>query len=342
MSAGFAPDKLMKRVRWKNRRFIFGDDQSCALRDGRAGFVRKTGLIMGAMLQQTLRRPVKFAGVGLHSGQDCAVTVQPAPANTGVIFYRTDLQNCDQAVPAHPDNVLGTRHGTALANAAGVTVSTVEHLMAALRLSGVDNAAIDVFGPEAPILDGSSAEFVDSFRQAGVDLQSAPRLTFTPLKTTKVVDGDRFIEVRPSERRTLEIEIDFGDCMIGRQSLRLDLDDPADRERLVGARTFCRLEEIEPLRAAGLIRGGSLDNSIVVNGDRLVNKDALRDQQEFALHKALDLIGDLYLLGAPLGGAIRAVKPGHDLNVRMAQTLAGKVAPKNAVAERPAVAAAIA
>lgn len=295
---------------------------------------------MGAMLQQTLRRPATFAGVGLHSGQECAVTVRPAPANTGVVFYRTDLQNGDQAVAAHPGNVLGTRHGTALANAAGVTVSTVEHIMAALRLSGVDNAAIDVFGPEAPILDGSSAEFVEGFRLAGVDLQSAPRRAFALRETARAVDGDRLIEVRPAESRTLEIEIDFGDCMIGRQSLRLDLDDPADRERLVGARTFCRLEEIEPLRAAGLIRGGSLDNSIVVNGDRLVNKGALRDPQEFALHKALDLIGDLYLLGAPLDGAIRAVKPGHDLNVRMAQMLAGDVALEDA--GRPRVAVAIA
>lgn len=286
---------------------------------------------MGASLQRTLTQPVEFAGVGLHSGQACTATVRPAEDNCGIVFRRLDLSASDCVVAARPENVATTNHGTALVNRAGVTVSTVEHLMAALALCGVDNAEIDIFGPEAPILDGSSAVFVEGLEDAGFETQSAPRAGFVIEEPLAVHDGgDRVIEVSPFEGRSVDVAIDFCDCMIGTQSLILDLDCPADRARLAKARTFCRLYEIEALRRMGLIRGGSLENSLVVDGDRILNDEALRDPEEFALHKALDLIGDLYLLGAPLIGAVRAVRPGHDLNVRMAQALCDRRARENA------------
>ena len=286
---------------------------------------------MGASLQRTLTQPVEFSGVGLHSGQACTATVRPAEDNCGIVFRRLDLSASDCVVAARPENVATTNHGTALANRAGVTVSTVEHLMAALALCGVDNAEIDLFGPEAPILDGSSAVFVAGLEDAGFEAQSAPRAGFVIEEPLAVHDGgDRVIEVSPFEGRSVDVAIDFCDCMIGTQSLILDLDCPADRARLAKARTFCRLYEIEALRRMGLIRGGSLENSLVIDGDRILNDEDLRDPEEFALHKALDLIGDLYLLGAPLIGAVRAVRPGHDLNVRMAQALCDRRARENA------------
>lgn len=286
---------------------------------------------MGASLQRTLTQPVEFSGVGLHSGQACTATVRPAEDNCGIVFRRLDLSASDCLVAARPENVATTNHGTALVNRAGVTVSTVEHLMAALALCGVDNAEIDLFGPEAPILDGSSAVFVEGLEDAGFETQSAPRAGFVIEEPLAVHDGgDRVIEVSPFEGRSVDVAIDFCDCMIGTQSLILDLDCPADRARLAKARTFCRLYEIEALRRMGLIRGGSLENSLVIDGDRILNDEDLRDPEEFALHKALDLIGDLYLLGAPLIGAVRAVRPGHDLNVRMAQALCDRRARENA------------
>lgn len=277
---------------------------------------------MRATFQQTLSRAVEFNGIGLHSGQECVAAAHPAGVDAGIVFRRLDLEEGVNTVAASPRNVRSTRQGTTLASANGASVATVEHLMAALCLAGVDNVRIDLFGPEIPILDGSALGFFNAFNEAGYDLQSAPRRGPVALAAPLAVrDGDRSIEIEPGDGRILDIAIDFEDCMIGRQSLRLDLDNPGDRARLIEARTFCRIEEIDCLRAAGLARGGSLENSLVVDGARVLNKTGLRDNQEFALHKALDLIGDLYLLGAPVEGVIRAVKPGHDLNVRMARAL---------------------
>lgn len=277
---------------------------------------------MRATFQKTLSRAVTFSGIGLHSGQECTATVHPAGAGAGIVFHRLDLEEGINVVEACPQNVKSTHHGTTLVSSRGASAATVEHLMAALCLCGVDNARIDLFGPEVPIVDGSAVDFFSAFNEVGYDLQSTPRWGgIRPEAPVAVHDADRSIEITPGDDRIIDITIDFEDCLIGRQSLQLDLDNPADCERIAGARTFCRVEDIDPLRAAGLARGGSMDNSLVVDGDRLLNKSGLRDCHEFALHKALDLIGDLYLLGAPIQGVIRAVRPGHDLNVRMARAL---------------------
>ena len=271
--------------------------------------------------QRTLKTVVEFAGVGLHSGEACRVVLTPAIAGEGpdgILFRRTDLAAPDNIIAAIPENVACANHGTTLTNNAGVSVATVEHLMAALALTGVDNLVIEIDGPEVPILDGSAAAFVTGIAKAGLASLKARRRPVVITEAEHIADGERSITVEPYAGRLVEIEIDFCDCLIGRQSLRLDLDDPAVIARLASARTFCRLNEVEALRSAGLIRGGALSNGIVVDGDRVLNEEPLRDPAEFALHKALDLIGDLYLLGGPVIGRIRAVKPGHDLNTRAA------------------------
>lgn len=277
---------------------------------------------MEPVRQRTVKAPVEFAGIGLHSGADCRIIVREAPENTGVIYHSLDFSGPNKLIVACPENVALTDHGTSLSNGDGASVSTIEHLMAALALVGIDNAIVDVFGPEIPILDGSAALFVRGLSDAGVAIQSATRHEIVIDEMISISDGDRAIIVEPFDGFSLDVAIEFEDCLIGRQSLSLHLDQPCDRARLAKSRTFCRLREVESLREAGLIRGGSLENSIVVDGDRLLNEDALRDPEEFVLHKGLDLIGDLYLLGAPIRGAIRAAKPGHALNTQFALKLA--------------------
>ncbi|MEM9495631.1 MAG: UDP-3-O-acyl-N-acetylglucosamine deacetylase [Pseudomonadota bacterium] len=301
---------------------------------------------MGASEQHTIKECVDLFGVGLHSGVDARLRLRPAPAGHGVVFKRCDPLNGSSDAPfveAAPANVVETRLGTTIANERGVTVSTTEHLMAALALCGVDNVLAELTGPEVPILDGSAEKFVEAIGYAGLCAQNAPRRSVHISESVSLEDGPCAIYAAPCDHFRLDIEIDFDDCFIGRQSLTVRIDDEGDRRRLAASRTFCRLRDVEMMRSAGLIRGGSLENSIVVDGDRLLNGEALRDPEEFALHKALDLIGDFYLLGAPLTGHIRAVRPGHDLNTRFARLLAedaGDVAaPSRAAAQAVAATA---
>lgn len=281
---------------------------------------------MKEMRQSTIDTEIAFNGVGLHTGEESSVVLRPASAGTGIVFRRRDLDGHDggktNLIAAKPGNVIACDHGTTLANEAGVSVATVEHLMAAFALARVDNVLVDLNGPEIPIFDGSAAPYIERLQAGGLRRQTALRRAIMLDTPLRIDDGDRFIEFLPALRPSIAIEIDFGDCLIGRQSLRLDLENDEDVERIASARTFCRLNEIDGLREAGLIRGGSLKNALVVDGERLLNEEALRDPQEFALHKALDLLGDLYLLGRPICAAIRAHKPGHGLNVRAGAALA--------------------
>ena len=276
---------------------------------------------MEAVRQRTLKSPVEFAGIGLHSGEDCRVVIGPATENTGVLFRSRDAGASNNLIFACPENVILTDHGTALSNGNGATVATVEHLMAALALVGLDNVVIDVTGPEIPILDGSAALFVAGLNEVGAQIQDEPRREIVIKETLSFGEEDRAIVVEPYDGFSVDVAIDFEDCLIGKQSLSIHLDEASDKARLAKSRTFCRRGEIECLRKAGLIKGGSLENSIVVDGDKLLNSEELRDPDEFVLHKALDLIGDLYLLGAPIRGSIRAAKPGHALNTRFALML---------------------
>lgn len=271
--------------------------------------------------QRTIAGEIEFAGVGLHSGEACRIRLSPSMAN-GVVFKRRDENGSSALIKAAPENVVCANHGTCLANAAGVRVATVEHLMAALALTRIDHLVVEVEGPEIPILDGSAAEFVAGIAETGLTQLSAHRRSFTVEEKVRFGDERRWIEFEPFAGRHIDIDIDFSGCLIGRQTLSIDLDDPSDLVRLATARTFVRLEEVEALKKAGLIRGGALCNALVVDGDKLLNDDPLRDSAEFALHKALDLIGDLYLAGAPVVGRVRAFRPGHDINTRAALALA--------------------
>jgi len=288
--------------------------------------------------QRTIGARVELAGVGVHGGEPCRLVMHPAGAGEGVVFRRVDRG--DALIPAILENVVAAEYGVTVANADGVSVATVEHLLAALALAGVDNVLIEVDGPETPIMDGSAAAFVRAIADAGVVEQNAPRRQAIVTGAIDIDGGDgRSVIIEPYDGRRIDIEIDFGSCLIGRQTVSLDLDDPQDLVRIATARTFCRAEDIEPLRAAGFIKGGGYENSLVVEGDRLANDEVLRDPYEFALHKALDLVGDFYLLGAPFIGRVRAVKPGHNLNIKAATALGRIVFSAPRAGDREALAA---
>jgi len=273
--------------------------------------------------QRTLAGEARLHGVGLHSGASVRLALRPADVGAGIRFWRADLGGAGVAALAL--NVRETALGTTLADPAGTAVATVEHLLAALSIAGIDNADIELDGPEAPILDGSAAPFLEAIEAAGVATQAAPRRWLKIAEEVRIEDGVRHVAASPGEGRLIDVTIDFDEPAIGRQRVRVDLDDPADALRLARARTFCRRRDIDAMRAAGRALGGSLDNAVVVDGAAILNDGGLRDPAEFALHKALDLVGDLALVGAPVIGLITGVRCGHDLNNRLARALAAAV-----------------
>lgn len=292
---------------------------------------------MRAIRQTTLLRAVSISGVGLHTGAEARATLRPAGADSGIVFRRNGA-----AIPACVAAISDTRLGTTLADAGGACVRTVEHLMAAVAIASIDNLVVDVAGDEMPILDGSAAPWLDAIEGAGLDRLDAPRMFIKVLSPVEESNGVRSIRAIPHDGRRLEIAIDFGAGAIGAQSLTIDLDDAASLRRLARARTFCHLADIEAMRGAGLGNGGSLDNAIVVDGDRILNPAGLRDPDEFVLHKALDLVGDLALAGAPILGAIVARQPGHGLNACFLRKLLGDGSASERVGAFPPVARAIA
>lgn len=272
------------------------------------------------MMQTSVLRPIEAEGVALHAGGMTRLALRPAPAGAGISFRRVDLGG-DNVVKAHPRNVVDARLGVRIRNAAGAEAMTIEHLMAAALLCGLDNALVDIDRAELPIFDGSLARYVALIEAAGLAPLSAARRTLTLNAPIRVESGDRFVEIFPDARRRIEMSIDFPAAAIGRQDFAFDLDDAAVKRRIISARTFCTLAEVGAMRAAGFSLGGSLDNAVVVDDDRILNDEPLRDTLEFVLHKAADLIGDLSLVGAPVLGLVRAHKPGHDLNTKLARRI---------------------
>jgi UDP-3-O-[3-hydroxymyristoyl] N-acetylglucosamine deacetylase len=273
-----------------------------------------------AVFQHTLAGPVVFEGVGLHSGQMLACVLRPARAGAGVTFVRTDLAG-DNRIPARAEAVIRTQLGTVVGNAAGAEVSTIEHLMSAFAALGVDNAVVELDGPELPIMDGSAEPFVRLIDRVGLRRQAAPRRYIEILEAIEVVDGDKRAALVPADRFEMAFEIDFASAAIGGQRIDLVLDEAAFRGEIADSRTFGFLHEVEALRKAGLARGGSMDNCLVIDGDELMNPEGLRTRDEFVRHKALDALGDLYLLGAPLIGRFEGVLAGHTLNNALARAL---------------------
>jgi UDP-3-O-[3-hydroxymyristoyl] N-acetylglucosamine deacetylase len=274
-----------------------------------------------SFFQHTLERSARLAGVGIHSGRETTLTLHPAPADSGIAFVRSDLSAGEGFIRATGEAVCDTRLGTVIANASGAQVSTIEHLMAALAAAGVDNAVIEVDGPEAPIMDGSAATFLAAIDDAGLRLQSAPRRHIEILEQIEVAGEGNWARLVPAAQFEVAVEIIFDALAIGHQTLDLVLDEATFRSDLAHARTFGFLSEVDQLRAAGLGRGASLANTVVVDGERVLNPEAQRGPDDFVRHKALDAIGDLYLLGAPILGRYEALKPGHALNNRLVREL---------------------
>ena len=273
--------------------------------------------------QRTLRNAIECVGIGLHSGRKVRLGLRPAPAGHGIVFRRTDL---GRDIAARFDHVVDTRLCTVLADPAyeSARVGTVEHVMAALSGSAIDNAVVEVDGPELPILDGSAAPFVFLIECAGIAGLPEPRPVIEVLRTVRVEAADGgFAEIAPSSDAATEIsaEIDFADPAIGRQVRDLRLTPVQFRTDIAPARTFTLLAEVEQVRAAGLARGGSLDNAVVVDAGRVLNPAGLRMPDEFVRHKLLDMVGDLALAGAVLRARVMASRPGHTLNNRLLRAL---------------------
>jgi UDP-3-O-[3-hydroxymyristoyl] N-acetylglucosamine deacetylase len=271
--------------------------------------------------QFTLARSVVVEGVGIHTGHAVRLTLRPAAAESGIRFLRIDVKDRDPAIAARAEAVVGVRLGTVIGNADGVSVSTVEHLMAAFSGLGVDNALVEIDGPEVPIMDGSGFAFVEAIDKAGRRAQAARRRHIEILEPVRVIDGDSSAALVPAETFELAVEIDFETAVIGRQSLEMVVDERSFRDGLAANRTFGFLHEVESLRAAGLARGGDLSNVLVIDGESVINPEGLRTPDEFVRHKALDAVGDLYLLGGPLLGRYEGVRAGHALNNALARTL---------------------
>lgn len=264
--------------------------------------------------QRTLRHPVECTGVGLHSGQTVTMTLLPAAAGSGILFRRTDVAVGTGDLPAVWHAVSKTVHATLLTNEHGVSLSTVEHLMAAFAGLGVDNATVLIDGPELPILDGSSADFVDLLDAAGFVEQAVPRKFLKILKPVTVATGTKSASLVPDDAFRITCDIDFSAAAIARQSVSLTVDDFSFRSEIARARTFVQVQEVEALRAHGLVKGGSLENAVVVNDAEVLNPEGLRFDDEFVRHKVLDCIGDLALAGAPILGCLEATRTGHALN----------------------------
>ncbi len=272
-------------------------------------------------LQHTVSAAITVSGVGVHSGAPAKLTIAPAAANHGIVFVRSDITDRDNRIPARWDLVADTRLCTVLKNAAGASVATIEHVMSALAALGIDNAEISIDGPEVPIMDGSAAAFVDAIDSVGRQHQNAARKVLRVIAPVTLADGDKTVTLTPADDTIYSFDIAFDSPVIGRQVFTHSVAESAYRSDISFARTFGFLHEVEALRKAGLGRGGSLDNAVVVNGARVMNPGGLRSPTEFVRHKILDAIGDIALAGMPIIAHYHGVKAGHAMNNRILHTL---------------------
>ena len=271
-------------------------------------------MTVGVIKQKTLKTEIGCTGIALHSGRKTTLTLKPAEENSGIRICRTDLVNGAREIILNWANVVDTRLATTVGNDHGATISTVEHLMAALAGCEIDNVLIEVDGPEIPIMDGSAAPFVFLVECAGTVEQDARRTAIKILKPVTVGDDTRTLTVRPSKEFSLDFEIDFASSAIDRQERVFQRVGANFKSDIARARTFGFEQEVDALRNAGLALGGSLDNAVVVSGDKILNEGGLRYDDEFVRHKILDCIGDLYLAGGPVIGEVVASRSGHELN----------------------------
>ena len=271
--------------------------------------------------QRTLKTAIRATGVGLHTGEKVYMTLRPAAENTGIVFRRVDL---DQPVdiPADPRLVGDTMLGTTLVKD-GVKVATVEHLMSALAGLGIDNVHVDLSAPEVPIMDGSAGPFVFLLQSAGIEEQHAAKKFIRINRSIRVEDGDKWAELNPFNGFKVNFEVYFNHPVFNKisQQASIDFSSTSFLKEVSRARTFCFLRDVEALRERNLTLGGSMDNAIVLDDYRILNEDGLRYSNEFVIHKILDAIGDMYLLGRTLIGEFRAYKSGHELNNKLLRAL---------------------
>jgi UDP-3-O-[3-hydroxymyristoyl] N-acetylglucosamine deacetylase len=287
--------------------------------------VRDKQDILSGTRQTTLKNHIRCSGIGLHTGARISMSMFPAEPDTGIVFRRNDIGGGNALIPARFENVCDTRLCTTLSNDAGVKISTVEHLMAALAGCAIDNAIIELNGPEVPIMDGSAEPFVFLIECAGAVEQDAPRRVVRIKRPVSVSDNNAEALLAPlaygQSGLTIDLNIDFKNATIGQQRLTVTVSSKSFKSDICRARTFGFLEDVEALRQNGLVKGGSLDNAVVISGNKVLNEDGLRFDDEFVRHKILDCIGDLYLAGKPVAGAFSGCRSGHELHNKLLRRL---------------------
>jgi UDP-3-O-[3-hydroxymyristoyl] N-acetylglucosamine deacetylase len=264
--------------------------------------------------QNTIANEISFSGIGLHSGQEVNVNLYPAPENHGIIFKRSDINNKINLIPANYRNVTKAQLGTTLSNLDEVSVSTIEHFMAAIWGCRIDNLIIEMDGEEMPIVDGSSEPFVFLLEAAGIKGQNAAPKILKIEKEIILQDGDKEIKVTPSDNFSFDLEIDFNHKVIGKENISFNPKYHSFRSDLCRARTFAFEKDIEQIKKLGLGKGGSLDNAIIIGENKILNEGGLRYKNELSRHKALDFIGDIRLYGQYILGHFQVKKPGHYIN----------------------------
>lgn len=275
------------------------------------------------MNQTTLGDLISLEGIGVHSGAPVKIVLHPAEAHTGIVFRRTGLPGgSERCIPARREAVGATELCTVIGEPSGASVSTIEHLMAALAGMGIDNVVVEIDGPEVPIMDGSSSLFVDAIDQAGIENQRSARKVIVVLKPVRIEHGKSWAELTPRARGfSVDVEIDFPTPLIGRQRRTVEVTPAAFRNDISRARTFGFMKDVEYLWKKNLALGASLENTVALGDDRIINPEGLRFPDEFVRHKILDAIGDLALAGAPLQATYKAYIPGHKINAMMLEAL---------------------
>ncbi len=267
---------------------------------------------MSLLNQKTLNKAFTFEGVGLHSGKISTVNILPSGPNTGITFKRTDIKKNNTIIPSI-FNVSEANYCTTVANEYGIKVSTIEHLMAALFVKGIDNAIIEIHGEEVPILDGSSMEFVKKIENVGIKNSNVPIKVIKINKPIQIKDGKKEMSILPSKiNLEVDFEINFDNPLINQQRNKINVYED-DLSEIINSRTFCLFEDIEKLKKMNLAKGGSLENAVVVKGSEVLNENGLRNKKEFVNHKILDCLGDLFLSGYKIIGKVKSVQGGHKL-----------------------------
>jgi UDP-3-O-[3-hydroxymyristoyl] N-acetylglucosamine deacetylase len=272
------------------------------------------------LFQKTILKQIEFKGIGLHSGLESRIKIIPADENEGINFKRTDLEQ-NNIIKANFENVSSAKLCTTIQNNFKVNVSTVEHLLAALYITGIDNAVIEINAPEVPIMDGSSKEFVETILKTGIKEQKIKRKYLKILKKFEIKDNEKFISIEPNENGlNVDFELVYSNNVIGKQRNQINFSDK-DLSNVYTSRTFCLFEDVEKIKKIGLAKGGSLDNAIVVKDNEILNSTGLRNNKEFVNHKILDLAGDFLLSGYRMLGSVTCVQGGHSLSNLFLKTL---------------------